>query len=151
MPLALDPEATFDFWLESDKDKPAERRPTFIFKHLSLRQTRAAAGPIDAVSTTADTGGTIAALCDGVRAGLVGWRGMTGRDGNDIPYDPARLDEIITAREAWELWFGAATGRSPNEADLKNSESPSHSSSANSAKGAGQAGTAAEDTSQNDA
>ena len=40
MPIALEPNLTFDVWLDSDKDKPIASRPVFIAKTQSLRKQR---------------------------------------------------------------------------------------------------------------
>ena len=40
MPIALEPNLTFDVWLDSDKDKPIASRPIFIAKTQSLRKQR---------------------------------------------------------------------------------------------------------------
>ena len=146
MPLALDPEATFGFSLASDRDKPAETRPTFMFRHRTLRESMAFDRKMAEVAGPGQSEAAGQTLIDGILEGLAGWRSMIGPDGRLMPFDPDKLADIVTAAEAWELYYGMVSGGGATADEMGKSESQSPSSSEPSAEDA-----ETPSTSQNDA
>lgn len=107
MPLALDPQETFDLVLESDQAKPEAEQPTFTFRYLSNREWKQVAKTTDKLSELRKEGldNMLTSIEEGLKVGLVDWKNIKDRDGNSIPYDPARLDDIIIQAEMFELLF----------------------------------------------
>lgn len=104
MPRALEPGATFDVVLESDKDKPKETRPTFVYGALSGRQWRAIAEMWDRLDATSGAAAQCDILFDAARTNLKGWRNMVDpASGNAIAFDPKDLDRLIDPAEAHEI------------------------------------------------
>lgn len=136
MPVAIDPNARVRFVLESDKGKSPE--PAFFVRPLTMRVWRKLADTTDEMLKA--TEGNVAAnkLIEAIKIGLVGWEGIVDAKGNDIPFDPDKLEDIIDVDEAKELLDAVQdAGRLARE-DKKKSESPPSSSMENSAKSAGQ-------------
>lgn len=102
MPLALEPNQSFDVVLPSDKDKPAESRPTFVARTQSMRGQRQVLKALDDsvdVSNdelTYDRMFTI--IVDQLERVLVGWRNMGG-----VEFSREGLEEVLSFREAREL------------------------------------------------
>ena len=105
-PRALDPDATFDLVLASDQEKPEDEQPTFVFRYLATRDWIRVAQVADKVDALGAQGldillteiGECAALA------LVGWRHLTDRaTGEEIPFEPERLADLLTGRELMEL------------------------------------------------
>ena len=74
----------------------------FVFRYFTFREFRTASKVYDrGIERTLD------GLCDdliaAIRGNLVGWRGVTARDGQEIPYDPDRLEDVLSHGEAWDL------------------------------------------------
>ena len=136
MPLALEPNATYDVVLSIDADKPEDRRPTFVFRYLSSRKWKELARLTDKFEKDDSGEAAIDAVFDVIRMVLAGWRNMIGPDGKEIPYNPAELDDMVTPAEAMELMM-AAEGQVPNVEDKKKLESQSQSSTGRPAKSAG--------------
>ena len=132
MPLPLDPNETFEAVLEHDLAKPETERPTFLFRYMSLRAFRETSWLADDDKRIAALSmiELLAALLDVIRSKLAGWRNM------GIEFDPSRLDELITYREAWQLYFLARTGSRLSVPEKNSSGSGSPSSSEESAKAA---------------
>ena len=137
MPLALDTEQTFDRVLESDKDKPEDKRPTFTFRFLSNREWKQVAKLADNIQDLQDKDlePLLTEVENGLRVGLVGWRNMVNpQTGKPIPYNPENLDMIINPAEMWELVFKVRNHVSLDVSDKKKSVSQSQSSTGKSAK-----------------
>ena len=136
-PLALDPKQTFELVLKSDEQKPPNKRPTFIFRYLSNREWKQINAITDEIEEKKKRGATILLeeLEGALRLGLVTWRNMIDpKTRKFIPYDSSRLHEIITPSESWELLFGVLSHVGLTSETKKKSESPSPSSTDNSAK-----------------
>lgn len=117
MPLACDPTQTFDTWLKSDADKPADERPTFVFRYPSGRQSAKADRVFaDIQEIKDDPDRAVTMLGDAVRQCLAGWRNLPE------PYEPSRLEDLLTTRELAELVHLLLRGGSPSVADLGKSD-----------------------------
>lgn len=78
MPLALDPEETFEVVLPSDRPKPKGRRPTFRFRHPTARTARRLRQilRLPAEEFAADAEALIAEIWRILQEHCVGWRRM---------------------------------------------------------------------------
>lgn len=84
MPLFLEPDQRFPIVLDSDKDKPADKRPTFYARSVSMRDASKLTSLIDAsVNDSKDADEvydkTIAVLLQYVS----GWKNMEGLEFNE--------------------------------------------------------------------
>ena len=75
MPMALDPKATFEIWLDSDAAVPAATRPVFVCRHMSDRALKSLASAQDRINAAVGSD-RIDLMHDELRRGLVGWRIM---------------------------------------------------------------------------
>ena len=107
MPLALEPGASFNVVLESDKHKPAKERPYFKFRYLDGREWNKIAAMVDLKDrldqSNVDGDFITEETYDTVRKALVGWGNMVGRDGKNIPYALKKLEDVVGMIEAQEL------------------------------------------------
>ena len=138
MPIACDPNQTYEIVLASDENKPPEVRPTFVYRHLSAREWKQVARLQDALEQSAEGAEAIDKMIDAARLGLVDWRNMTGVDGEAIPFDVGELDALLGPQEAAEMIQRIMRQR-PTVAELKKSPSQSPSSTDSSAKDAPEA------------
>lgn len=129
MPLALDPQATFEVVLEYDAGKPPEARPCFVCRALSARVWRSLASAADEVDRLreekAGGGQALDVVFDKLQSAVVGWHRMVDVEGFEVPFAPESLDLVLTISEAWELLFKILGQSRASGTDLKNSESPS--------------------------
>jgi hypothetical protein len=110
MPLALEPNETFEIILESDKDKPRETQPRFIYRHLTCRQWRIIAGFRDRLEelkkdTSATLDKAMGELIKTATTNLVRWVNMIDLQGNPVPFDIEKFEDIVGLAEANELIF----------------------------------------------
>ncbi len=133
-PIAVDPEATFDVVLESDKGK--DRPPTFVFRQVTCRKWRELAELADQIETrklgTAVEG--LDVTLKALRSTLIGWRDMAGLDGVEIPFDAEKIEDLLTMREVTELMYAGLEGSQPTPDELKNWPLPPGSDTAASAE-----------------
>lgn len=136
MPLATDPQQTFEVVLGSDEAKPAESRPTFIFHYLTRRESRQVREAWEGLDEARDADGNVDAAVEAViecvRGNLVGWEHQVDRQGKPVPFDPARLEDLVGDMELMELFVRMRAGNDMLPADLKKSGSPSPSDSGSS-------------------
>jgi len=117
MPIALDPDQTFKYVLESDRGK--ENPPAFRFRYLTSREWKQLTRLNDALIESADGADAMGKVEDAVRVALVGWENM-----GDHGYDPDKLEDIINPAEGRELLFAIAETIEPTGEDLGKSQSP---------------------------
>jgi len=130
MPIALDPDSTFEVVLESDQNKPKENQPTFTFRVLTGRDWLR----VTQLSDKAETGeDSVKLVYQSIQVGLVGWRNMVKPDGSEIPFEPKDLDAILTPAEANEMLEHLMNQRL-SLGDKKKSDSPSDSDTVESVK-----------------
>lgn len=108
MPIALDPNERVRLVLASDAGKPEGERPTFIFRHLTARQWREAAGMQDRFADAESGGEALGIVLDFLAGKLAGWENMirasdNGEPAKPIPFAAEKFDELITLGEAMEL------------------------------------------------
>jgi len=107
MPLALDPNETFDLVLETDREKPDP--PAFVFRYMTEREflAHAAIGDDDELRSGLSSAEAMDRVHAALAANLVGWRNLRSREGEPIPFAPQRLPDLLTVGEMWELYYGA--------------------------------------------
>lgn len=97
MPICLDPEQSFPIVLDSDKDKPAEQRPTFLVKALTMRQQTELSDAMDAALAHNTTEAIFESTCTLINQYLTGWQNMGSFEfGCDVR-------EVLAHHEAREL------------------------------------------------
>lgn len=132
MPRHLDPNNTFDVWLESDAQKPEERRPIFSAKYLSGAVWLEVAAIKDRINAQSAPEDALGDIYSGLTKCISGWRNMTQPDGTLIPFSQDALPLVLGPGEAIELLDKAVRQSDMKVADAKKSESPSPSSTDNS-------------------
>jgi hypothetical protein len=136
MPLILEPNATYKIVLSTDSDKPESKQPYFSFRYLNGREWLKLARLSDEFETSNKGDNTLQLVFKAIRISLIGWGNMIDIDGQEIPYDPAKLEDILIPSEAAEL-MQAAVAQLPSFDDKKKSISPLESSTDSSVKDAG--------------
>lgn len=100
MPIFLEPDQTFDVVLQSDRDKPKDRQPTFQVRSQSMRGHQSIAVVLDKLhEEDALVDDLFAITAEKLADVVVGWRNMgdveTGTDFRDfLTYQEAR--ELLT-------------------------------------------------------
>ena len=123
MPLALEPDQTIEVCLKCDEAKPAETRPAFLVRFMSSRDRRRVREHVEAALKAASDDDAQTQILSAIQIGLVGWKNLAD-------YDPARLPDLLTDLELWELVGLLLEKTRLAELDRKNSGSPSDSGSA---------------------
>lgn len=137
MPKALDPEATFDVVLESDRDKAQGERPTFMYRHLNGREWRKLATLNDQFVASPGGNKSLDCIYEAVAIGLVGWRNMIDRETQEpIEFSPENIDLVIDPFEADEITAQILSAGTPSPGEENGSESPSSSGTGSSADSA---------------
>lgn len=99
MPIALEPNLTFEVWLDSDKDKPIASRPVFIAKTQSLRKQREIHRVIDMIF---EDGVKVPDVFDSAVKCLLeacsGWRNMV-----DHSFDADGIESALNFSEIREI------------------------------------------------
>ncbi len=103
MPAALDPDNTFTIVLPDDQEKPDGKRPGFIYNYLTGRQWFKVTEVQELLPKCKSMAAVMDLVFGGCRIGLKGWENITGLDGKEIKFDPAKLEDILTLVEAQEL------------------------------------------------
>jgi hypothetical protein len=99
MPIALDPEQRFPIVLDCDADKPAETRPTFYVKALSMREQMRMSSSLDAIFEDAKTTEVICQrTVDVFGQYVVGWSNMGPHE-----FGSADIRDFLTQQEAMEI------------------------------------------------
>lgn len=138
-PIALDPEQGFELVLESDRNKPEETRPTFVFRYLANRDWKRVAHVCDRIDELKKEGleKMLNEMEAALKSGLVDWRNMSDRaTGEEILFDAGELDRIVNIAEISELLFGVMEHIGLEPEDKKKFESPSPSDTDESARSA---------------
>ncbi len=130
MPIALDPDETFDVVLKTDQSKPAGKRPTFMFRHLTTRALRKAKKFLtDQAAVNASTFDEIMnALSQTINSHLDRWRNI------DAPITDPELEDLCTRDELWELYYAMLMGGSLSAEEKKTLDLPSPANGAKSAE-----------------
>ena len=134
--LAMDPNNTFEIFLECDKEKPKAERPCFVYHYLTGRQWLKVAEVQEKLTEHESMAALVDSVYGGCRVGLVGWKNLNGPDGAEIPFDANMLEDILTLKEAQELVL-AVQNNGPTVEDKKKFDSPSDLDTEVSAENAG--------------
>ena len=98
MPIFLEPDKKFDVVLSADRDKPADKRPTFMVRSQSMRGHQEIAEVLDKLHESEATVESLFELTSAKLAEVVtGWRNM----GDVKPATDFR--DFLTYQEAREL------------------------------------------------
>ncbi len=117
MPIPLSPNDKFELILESDMARDADGKPLavqppetprFFFRHLSGREQRTLAEMLDTLETSEKTAVAIDRNFETLRFLLVGWSSIRDplQNGQEIPYNPDRVEDVLQYQEAQELVYG---------------------------------------------
>lgn len=133
MPLALEPNELFEIILKSDKDKPRDQQPRFIYRYLTGRQWRNVARIQDKLEELKNADQVVDKVYEAATTGLVGWVNINDPQSGPITFDTEKLEDVVGIIEAQELIIKLMK-QSPVLSDKKKLDSPSDSDTAVSAK-----------------
>jgi len=124
MPRALEPGATFEVVLESDKDKPVETRPCLVCPSLIARAWGQVWSFYERAMTSSD-GTWVDDLLAALKIGVNGWRNFNDpQTSQPIAFDPAEFDRVFQRLELFEAVGKVAREGNVSADDAKKSESP---------------------------
>lgn len=127
MPLALDPNELFELSLSRDEqrfDEPATR-PVFVFRFMTGREWKTVARLSESIEDSTGGAEAIEKVFEALATSLCGWRNVTDRQGEEIPFNASDLDLVLNPPEAVELLERVMAHVNPSGDDLKKSGSPS--------------------------
>ena len=103
MPAFSEPNRKYQIILEADKDKEPALRTVFLAKSVTFRIHRSIAELVDRTNTeTIDQ--YFSDTLEALKMVLVGWKNFKHPDtGEDIPFDPAKFEDYLTATEAYQI------------------------------------------------
>jgi hypothetical protein len=136
MPIALDTNEKYRYVLSTDRSKPADKQPALIFHYPTCREVRQIANKFDEAEAAKTVGEGIDMRCEAIKIILCGWENFTDRDGSPIPYDPAKIDEVLSDTDFTELNARLLREMSMSEVEKKRHAFSMLSTSANSAPNA---------------
>jgi hypothetical protein len=124
MPLACDPDRTFDVSLKIDKQVDPDRRPTFQVKHLTCREFMRAADVMDNLHESKDRFMAIQNIKAVLANHVKGWRNMPDpkQPGKMLDFDVIEIDAVLTQLEMQELVYAIMAGARPSGEDLGKSD-----------------------------
>jgi hypothetical protein len=98
MPIALEPNQRFPVVLDSDAEKPAESRPTFFSRSLTMREQQRLSEEMDESIRDKTTQQIFDATCELLKKYLVGWSNMGA-----FAFEDCDLASLLSHNEAREL------------------------------------------------
>lgn len=116
MPIASDPSRVIWASLLIDSELPAETRPEFALRFMTVRQRGAVARAVEEITTLPDAQALDRLMTEVIAAGVVGWRNLP------IVYAPDKIGEladILSPMEIWELARMVLNKPLAGETDLK--------------------------------
>ena len=122
--LTSEPGRTFDIGIDGKGLEPQDGEPTFTFRYLSGRETRACRDLDEKIPTIGMTNEQAAALYAKLREHMTGWERVTVK-GKPAPYKPEDLDVVVTDGEAKRLFSRMLASNELHPDTLKNFASPS--------------------------
>lgn len=125
MPIAVDPNSTYDYVLEGDRDK--EKPPSFTVKYLVCSKWKEVAMLHDEFKAADGVGEQLDAAAKTIKIALAGWKNMPNFEGTGMmDYNPDVILDLLTLTELTEL-MRAILHQSIEPDDKKKLESPSDS------------------------
>jgi hypothetical protein len=136
MPIAFSSSARVRICLEADKARPENERVYFLCRFMTAAETNRA---FELAGQAADkkTGGeeTKRLMREALSIGLVGPVDATDpRTGKPVPCTIDGIDAVLSHNEKWDLLWEYPRAVSLGEHDLKKSDSPSQSTTGESAR-----------------
>lgn len=127
IPIALDPNATYEFTLPEWECIPADSRPTFVAKHATARQASEMRRQLADSMTTEDP---ISVWVEIVSKTLVNWYGFYRSDGSVIPFSKDAIATTLTEDQIANLLARMQQAAALDREQRKNFEQPSRCSAA---------------------
>ena len=98
MPISLEPNLKFPVVLDSDADKPADVRPTFYSRSLTMREQQKLSEEMDESLRDKTTEQIFKATCDLLKKYLAGWANM-----GPFAFEDCDVQALLSHNEAREL------------------------------------------------
>jgi hypothetical protein len=107
MGIAADPNETVEVYPEAYADAAADRRPTFVYRHLTNRQSTQRRRLLSECMAEQDDAKRLKLEASLLAFNLATWRNvLDAADGKAIPFDAPnaeRVHDALTEREVWEI------------------------------------------------
>jgi hypothetical protein len=103
MPSATDTNEIFRYVLTNDRHKPKDQQPTFLFHYLTVREEQDFFIAFDNAAAESSISGSMKMRCDAVRSFLAGWENFKDRKGKPVPFDPNKLEEVVSDTDLTEF------------------------------------------------
>lgn len=110
MPIFFKPGARIPVKLTSRADEP--NTPTFFIRGLTGAEAMDFSDSFDSMRKVSSGREAIQKAFDAVRNALIGWEGLKDSSGNEVSYDPSKLEMHISLGEANELIGASIRGSS---------------------------------------
>ena len=134
MPVALDPNETYDYVILTDRQR--ENPPTLVFRFATCREQRKIAMLFDESDKADDVDASMELRCEAVGILLLNWRNFFDREGQPVPFNAEMLDSILSDNDLTELDGRLLKELSVSEMDKKKFALSALSNLAGSAKDA---------------
>lgn len=124
MPIALSSREPVEYVLKSDRNKPPAERASFLLRVLTARQSIELQKAINDAIDAEQAGNSAASMEATVKAlglMLAGWKNVEGG------FDPARLPDLASFAEMWEIIIDGRASVRLSEEDQKKSVAQSAS------------------------
>lgn len=97
--IAFDPSSRYEFTLTPYEGEPAQSRPTFIARHMTVRERQRF---IDLWGNAPEEQAA-ANIDEAIGIALVGWRNVTDAANKPVEFSASRVVDVLTAPELSEL------------------------------------------------
>lgn len=98
MPISLEPNLKFPVVLDSDADKPADVRPTFYSRSLTMREQQKLSEEMDESIRNKTTDEIFRSTCELLKRYLAGWSNM-----GPFAFEDCDVQSLLSHNEAREL------------------------------------------------
>lgn len=134
MPISANPDATFDFVLTIDREKPPDTWPAFIARFGTRRQHERYAALVEQAAQAPTAGECHRIAAEALAVAYAGCRNVTTPDGKPWEFSAADIGDVCTDVEVWELLDGYIRAARLAEIDRKKSVLPARSAAISSAE-----------------
>lgn len=134
MSLAADPNQTYDYVLESDRQLPKEKQPVFFIKFLTTRQWRQLVELREKIKSATTVPEINEMVIGQVKPNILGWKNIKNADGTENVFAPEKTEEVLSVNDMYEMMSAEANRQTLDPEAKKKLELQSLSDSDSSVK-----------------